>query len=92
MIAKTENPDIKKIAFFDSKDYMRNAFEKVLKNEQNLKFEWIESKLNINTVVLAKGCNAVCVFVNDSVSFEVLGELKSLGSLLLKLYVQFLFH
>lgn len=48
---------------------MKNAFEKVLKKEENLKFEWIDSKLNLNTVVLAKGCHAVCVFVNDIVSY-----------------------
>lgn len=64
---------------------MRNAFEKVLENEKDIKFEWIESKLNLNTVVLAKGCQAACVFVNDNVNLEVLTELKGLGISMLAL-------
>ncbi len=40
---------------------------------------WIEPRLNLSTVQLATGCEAVCIFVNDDASEKVLNELKKLG-------------
>lgn len=76
MMSERDVTDQKKIAFFDCKGYIKYAFEKLLEKEPNLRFTWIDSKLSINTVGLAFGHEAVCVFVNDTVSEEVLGKLK----------------
>lgn len=72
----------KKIAFFDAKSYDIKSF-----NDINEKYEihYFESKLNINTVVLAKGMDVVCVFVNDDVNKEVLEKLNEYGIGLLAL-------
>ena len=51
---------MKKIAFFDSKKYDIESFNKINKNYELVYFE---DKLNENTVVLAKGFDAVCVFI-----------------------------
>ena len=67
-----------KIAFFDAKDYDIQSFNSV--NEKGMfDIKYFETKLNIDTVSLAKGCNAVCVFVNDIISKEVIDELVKLN-------------
>ena len=66
-----------KIAFFDTKPYDIASFE-VYKND-NIKFKFYETKLNSDTVSLARGCDAVCVFVNDTVNREVIDALCDLG-------------
>ncbi len=66
-----------KIAFFDTKPYDKDSFIKYENN--NLKFKFFETKLNIDTADLAHGCDVVCVFVNDTASAEVLDRLYELG-------------
>lgn len=73
---------MKKIAFFDAKSYDIASFNQVNKNYE---IKYFESKLNINTVVLAKGMDAVCVFVNDEVIEDVLDKLDEYGIHLLAL-------
>lgn len=73
---------MKKIAFFDSKKYDIESFNRINK-EYELHF--FESKLNENTVVLSKGMDAVCVFVNDDVNKNVLDKLNEYGIQLLAL-------
>ncbi|XP_049848097.1 2-hydroxyacid dehydrogenase homolog [Schistocerca gregaria] len=70
-----------RIAFFDTKQYMKDAFE-LFKRENNLEYEiiWIKERLDMTTVPLAAGCLIVCVFVNDLVDKSVLGELKKNGT------------
>lgn len=67
---------MKKIAFFDTKKYDIESFDR-----NNSKFEIIyyEDKLNKKTVVLANGCDAVCAFVNDDINKDVIDLLYSFG-------------
>jgi D-lactate dehydrogenase len=67
-----------KVAFFDTKPYDTPSFEKFGKNN-NIKFKFYETKLNEDTAELAKGCEAVCVFVNDTVNAAVIDKLCALG-------------
>jgi len=67
-----------KIAFFDAKPYDRPAFDKFA-GEKDIKIKYYETKLNEDTVELAKGADAVCVFVNDTVNKEVIDRLCDLG-------------
>ena len=66
-----------KIAFFDTKLYDKQSFEKY--ENQNLKFKFFETKLNIDTADLAHGCECVCIFVNDIADAEVIDKLYDLG-------------
>ena len=65
-----------KVAFFDTKPYDRLSFEK---KESDLKFKFFETKLSEDTVDLARGYDAVCVFVNDVVNAAVIDRLHELG-------------
>lgn len=67
-----------KIAMYDTKEYDRVSFEKYSK-ERNIQFKHIESKLNLDTADLAKGCDGVCIFVNDDASAPVINRLYELG-------------
>ena len=67
-----------KIAFFDAKPYDKPSFEKY-GEELGLKFKYFETKLNEDTVGLAAGYDAVCVFVNDTVNASVIDRLCELG-------------
>ena len=67
-----------KVAFFDTKPYDTPSFEKYGK-ENKITFKFYETKLNEDTAALAKGCEAVCVFVNDTVNAAVIDKLSELG-------------
>lgn len=67
-----------KIAFFDTKSYDKPAFEREGK-ASGMEFRFFETKLNEDTVDLARGCDAVCVFVNDTVNREVIDRLYDEG-------------
>lgn len=67
-----------KIAFFDTKPYDVPWFEKH-GADKGIEFKFYEAKLNIDTVGLAAGCEAVCVFVNDTVDEKVIDRLYELG-------------
>jgi len=67
-----------RIAFFDTKSYDIPAFEEY-GGQNGMKFKFFETKLNEDTADLAKGCDAVCVFVNDTVNAAVIDKLCSLG-------------
>ena len=67
-----------KIAFFDTKQYDKSSFSKVLTDE-NVEIKFFETKLNEDTVKLAKGYDGVCVFVNDSVNKDVIDALHKYG-------------
>lgn len=73
-----------KIAFFDTKPYDREAFEGC-KESENFIFRFFETKLNEDTFRLAEGCEAVCVFVNDTVNSRVIDGLHAMGVRLLAL-------
>ncbi len=65
-----------KIAFFSAKNYDRDFFDPACSNHQIIYFE---AQLNEQTVHLAKGCTAICSFVNDQLNAFVLKELSALG-------------
>ena len=66
-----------KIAFFDTKPYDKQSFEKYASDD--LKFKFFETKLNLDTADLARGCEVVCIFVNDTADAAVLDKLYDLG-------------
>lgn len=67
-----------KIAFFDTKPYDREAFEKYA-DEYNINIKYFETKLNEDTVNLANGFDGVCVFVNDAVNAAVIDRLVEMN-------------
>ncbi|MBQ4382693.1 MAG: 2-hydroxyacid dehydrogenase [Oscillospiraceae bacterium] len=73
-----------KIAFYDAKPYDRPSFEKY-GAPRGLEYRFLETKLNHDTVELAHGCDAVCVFVNDTVDAFVIDRLCELGVRLIAL-------
>lgn len=73
-----------KIAFFDAKPYDKPSFEK-FGSEKGIKFKYFETKLNEDTVELAKGFDGVCAFVNDTVNDAVIDRLYEMGVTVLAL-------
>ncbi len=67
-----------KIAFFDAKPYDKPSFEE-FGGREGVSFKYFETKLNEDTVDLAKGCDAVCVFVNDTVNAAVIDRLAEMN-------------
>lgn len=67
-----------KIAFFDTKDYDKPGFLKY-GEKYGMEFRFFETKLTEDTAALAAGCDAVCVFVNDTVNAAVLDRLYAGG-------------
>ena len=67
-----------KTAFYDAKEYDKPSFEHY-GNPHDMQFRFLETKLNEDTVDLAKGCDAVCVFVNDTVNAAVIDRLYQHG-------------
>ena len=72
------------VAFYDTKAYDRPSFEHY-GSLQDIQFKFLETKLNEHTVELAKGCDVVCVFVNDSVGKDVIDRLYEFGVKLIAL-------
>jgi D-lactate dehydrogenase len=66
------------IAFFSAQDYEIEMFTQVNSNFEH-QVTFLEAPLNADTVKLAEGHQAVCVFVNDSLNREVLTRLQDLG-------------
>lgn len=73
-----------KIAFFDAKEYDIASFSKADPDEE-YELRFFETRLSAETVRLAEGCDAVCVFVNDVVDRAVIDELTGLGVKLIAL-------
>lgn len=73
-----------KIAFFDTKDYDKKLFDEYNK-DYGYEITYFESKLNLETVKLAKGFDVVCIFVNDKADKEVLDKLNEYGIKLIAL-------
>lgn len=65
-----------KIAFFDAKSYDVESFSAI---ESEIRFKFFETKLNADTVDLSRGCDGVCVFVNDTINAEVIEKLCEFG-------------
>ena len=66
------------VAFYDAKEYDRPSFERY-GGSRGVRFRFLETKLNEDTADLARGSEAVCVFVNDTVNAAVIDRLYELG-------------
>lgn len=62
-----------KIAFFSTKAYDREFFNRYITSHE---ITYFEGRLRMPTVNLTKGYDAVCVFVNDRLNAEVIAALK----------------
>lgn len=67
-----------KVAFFDTKQYDRASFEK-FDNDLDIKIKFFETKLNEDTVRIAKGFDVICAFVNDVINEEVIDSMYKMG-------------
>jgi D-lactate dehydrogenase len=67
-----------KIAFFDAKPYDEVSFNKV--NERfGFDIRYYKGHMDIDNVLLSKGAEAVCIFVNAVADEPVINELKANG-------------
>lgn len=71
-----------KIAFFSTKPYDKDFFEK---HNQKHELTFYEVALNETSVRLAEGNDTICVFVNDKVNASVIEKLTQLGIRLIAL-------
>jgi D-lactate dehydrogenase len=71
-----EGKAVLKIAFFNTKDYDRIFFTKLEEEKgpgtYNCEITYLESRLTRETAALAAGHDAICIFVNDDASKEVI--------------------
>lgn len=67
-----------KVAFFDTKPYDIPGFDRYAV-PAGVEMKYFEANLNPDTVSLASGFDAVCVFVNDLVNAEVVEKLHRMG-------------
>ncbi|AVR96997.1 2-hydroxyacid dehydrogenase [Pseudoduganella armeniaca] len=69
-----------KLAMFSSQPYDRRFFEEArAARNDDVEIHYHETALNAETAVLAQGCTAVCVFVNDVLDAATLEVLDGLG-------------
>lgn len=73
-----------KIGFFDAKSYDRNVFN-ACNEGSDLEIHYFGDRLNEESVRLAKGMDAVCVFVDDICDRQVIDKLKEYGVKLIAL-------
>ncbi len=78
-----KSSQVLKIAFFGTKDYDRTFFSELTRDKgagtYNADIKYFSSNLGPETAHLAKGYDAVCVFVNDNVSRPVVEQLHDCG-------------
>ncbi len=68
-----------KILFYDTKPYDRESFEKVIPQYKDITVDFLKTDISHRTVYLAKGYDAVCVFVASQVNDNIIGTLSELG-------------
>lgn len=68
-----------KIVFYDTKPYDKESFEKILPQYPDIEIDFEEANLSVNTTILAKGCDAICAFVNADLGADVLARLHEYG-------------
>ena len=67
---------MKKIAVFDAKAYDIQWFDKLNKQlGYNFEIKYFEAKLDLDTAIVAKGSDAVVIFVNDNLNADVIKKL-----------------
>ena len=66
-----------RFAFFDAKAYDKPSFEQ-FGAANGIKFKFYETRLTADTAELARNCDGVCTFVNDTLDADVLERLADL--------------
>lgn len=81
--SKDKNVDVLKVAFFGTKDYDRMFFSQLARDKgegtYNVEIKYFKARLTSETVHLAEGFRAVCIFVNDEAPREVVEALSQCG-------------
>lgn len=81
--AKDKNTEVLKVAFFGTKDYDRMFFSQLARDKgegtYNVEIKYFKARLTSETVHLAEGFRAVCIFVNDEAPREVVEALSQRG-------------
>jgi D-lactate dehydrogenase len=72
-----------RVAMFSTKPYDRRSFEEA--GTAGLDIHWLEPRLTDETVPLAEGSPAVCLFVNDAADANVIAALAKGGTRLIAL-------
>ena len=67
-----------KIAMFDVKPYDVPGFTKY-GAESGIEFKFYDTRLGEDTAALARGCDGVCLFVNDTLNAAVIDQLTEYG-------------
>lgn len=73
-----------KITFFGTQPYDRESFDRI-GGAYGFELRYHRNHLNANNAILAKGSDAVCIFVNDTADAETIGQLSELGVKLIAL-------
>lgn len=73
-----------KVAFFNTKSYDRQSFNAANQQHQH-EIVFFESHLSHETVSLAIGFPAVCIFINDNLNADMLATLAQCGTKLIAL-------
>lgn len=73
-----------KVAFFDAKSYDKDSFNATNK-DFGFEIHYYKERLSMNTVELAKGKDAVCIFVNAECDARVIDRLEKYGVKLIAL-------
>ncbi|EOS23621.1 hypothetical protein C806_03143 [Lachnospiraceae bacterium 3-1] len=63
-----------KIAFYTTKPYDRIWFEPMAKGYK-MEIIFLEAPCKPNTLNLAKGCDAICIFINDQITKDMIDQL-----------------
>jgi D-lactate dehydrogenase len=67
-----------KITFFSTQQYDRDFFNRY-NDSYGFNIVFLDTELSLQTVNLAQGSDAICVFVNDKVTADVMAQLATLG-------------
>ena len=73
-----------KTTFFDAKPYDRETFD-VVNRDYGVELKYFAGHLTADTVPVAAGSDAICIFVNDAVTREVADALHAQGVKLIAL-------
>ncbi|WP_026950282.1 2-hydroxyacid dehydrogenase [Algoriphagus mannitolivorans] len=73
-----------KIAFFSTKSYDRESFENHVVDFKH-EISFLEVRLDLTTLSLAEGHQAICTFVNDTIHEDILRKMSQMGIRLIAL-------
>jgi D-lactate dehydrogenase len=75
-----------RVAFFDTKQYDRDFFDRAnTESKYDYSIHYFPDRLSIDTAPLTTGFDAVCIFVNDMITSDVIDILQKNGVKLLAL-------